>query len=268
MANRDVSEILDPVIDVCSDLYRLGWAENHAGNLSYRLTDEERDRFHSDQPARTVQLERPVTGLGGASFLVTAAGSPFRLLVKDPEQHIGVVTLAEDGASYDIVWGYRGERRPTSELPAHLRGHEERVTVDPDNRVVLHCHPTQLVAMTHVHPLDEVEFTRTLWATNSESILAIPDGVGLLPWMVCGTDLIGAESSKKLREASIVVWAYHGVLACGPSIQAAMGVVESVDKAAATWLLSRGPEHHAIDDAQLRQLADAFGIAPPARFLP
>ncbi len=110
--------------------------------------------------------------------------------------------------------------------------------------------------------------TRALWATNSESILAIPQGVGLLPWMVCGTDLIGVESAWKLRESSIVIWTCYGVLVAGASIQAAMGVVESVEKAANTWLLTRGGDRRDITRQQLLELAATFDIVPPARFLP
>lgn len=267
-ARLTVSDVLEPVVDVCADLYRQGWAENHAGNLSYLLTDAELAAFPPALDERTVAFDQAFTELGGLSFLVTAAGSPFRLLVKRPERHCGVITLSEDGHSARVVWGFEGGKRPTSELPAHLRGHQERRKVAPDNRVVMHCHPTNLVAMTHVHEADEVAITRSLWATNSESILAIPQGVGLLPWMVCGTDLIGVESAAKLRESSIVIWTCHGVLVAGASVQAAMGVVESVEKAATTWLLTRGGERRDITREQLLELAAAFDIVPPARFLP
>jgi rhamnulose-1-phosphate aldolase len=261
------ADVIEPIVDVCADLYRQGWAENHAGNLSYLLTDEELAAFPVSPEARTIAFEQPFTDLGGLSFYVTAAGSAFRLLVKAPEHHSGVITLAADGASATVVWGFEGDKRPTSELPAHLRGHQERRKVAPDNRVVLHCHPTNLVAMTHVHEADEVSLTRSLWATNSESILAIPQGIGLLPWMVCGTDLIGIESAEKLRESSIVVWSQHGVLVAGASLQGAMGVVESVEKAATTWLLTRGGDRRDITGEQLKELAAAFSLVPPARFL-
>lgn len=120
--------------------------------------------------------------------------------------------------------------------------------------------------MTQIHPLDEVALTRALWATSSESILATPNGVGLLPWMVCGTDLIGIESAAKLRDYSIVVWACHGVLAAGSTLQEVLGTVESVEKAAQTWLLTRGEGRQDITEDQLQELACAFGLKPPRRF--
>jgi rhamnulose-1-phosphate aldolase len=254
-----------PLVDACADLYRQGWAENHAGNVSIRLNSTELAAFDLGE-GRELPLAEPVPELAGESYLVTAAGSAFRLLVKNPELHAGVVTVSQAGDVLRVRWGFEDGGRPTSELPAHLRSHVARRTSAPDSRVVLHCHPTHVVAMTHVHELDEISFTRALWATNSESILATPRGVGLLPWMVCGTDTIGIESAAKLRDHEIVVWAKHGVLAAGPSLQSVIGVIESVEKSAETWLLTRG-ERDAISLPELRDLADAFGIVPPAGYL-
>jgi rhamnulose-1-phosphate aldolase len=102
---------------------------------------------------------------------------------------------------------------------------------------------------------------------NSESILAIPEGVGVLPWMVCGTDAIGVESAEKLGTSNFVVWPFHGVLVSASDPDRAVGVVESVDKAAATWLLAGKPEESGITQVQLRELSAAFGLSPDPRLL-
>ena len=44
----------------------------------------------------------------------------------------------------------------------------------------------------------------------TESIVVFPEGVGVLPWMVCGTQLIGEHTAEK-KEVSAVIWALHGV---------------------------------------------------------
>jgi rhamnulose-1-phosphate aldolase len=258
---------LTSVVDVCADIYRLGWAENHAGNLTYRLTPEQLAEFDLHEDGAPVDLPFPSPSLGGQSYLVTAAGSPFRTTVRDPRTHIGVVEIDPAGAHYVLRWGFETGRRPTSEFPAHLRAHERRQLVGSDDRVVLHCHPTHIIAMSHVHPLQEERFTRTLWSMNSESILAITEGIGLLPWMVCGTDEIGIESAVKLAWTNFVIWAYHGVLVTAGSPDAALGAIESVNKAAATWLLAGGVEGRGITIPELRELAAAFGFVPDTRML-
>jgi rhamnulose-1-phosphate aldolase len=257
---------LAAVVDACSDIYSLGWAENHAGNLTYRLTSDQLGEFElSDRPS--VALAVPYPTLGGQFYLVTAAGSPFRLTTREPEIHLGIVEISPDGAQYTVRWGFSTGKRPTSEFPAHLRAHERRQQLGTEDRVVLHCHPTNLIAMTHAHSLDEAAFTRTLWAMNSEGILAIPDGVGVLPWMVCGTDEIGIESAEKFGASNFVVWAFHGVLVAAGNPDLAVGIVESVDKAAATWLLAGAQDESGITPSQLQDLATAFGFFPEPRLL-
>ena len=56
-----------------------------------------------------------------------------------------------------LLWGYKDGGKFTSELPAHLMSHMARLSVDKDNRVVIHSHPTNTLAMNYVHELDEEE---------------------------------------------------------------------------------------------------------------
>lgn len=38
----------------------------------------------------------------------------------------------------------------------------------------MHCHPTNILAMTYVHDLDEAAFTRTLWQMCTELRGGVP----------------------------------------------------------------------------------------------
>jgi ribulose-5-phosphate 4-epimerase/fuculose-1-phosphate aldolase len=40
--------------------------------------------------------------------------------------------------------------------------------------------------------IQSARFTRLLWEGSTECLVVFPDGVGILPWMVPGTDGIGA----------------------------------------------------------------------------
>ena len=53
--------------------------------------------------------------------------------------------------------------------------------------------------MTYVHDLDEVAFTRTLWQMCTECVVVFPDGVNVLPWMLCGTNEIGVATAEKMQ---------------------------------------------------------------------
>ena len=76
--------------------------------------------------------------------------------------------------------------------------HIARLLVDEENRVVMHTHPTNTLAMNFIHKLDDKNFTHSLWQMCTEGIAVFPEGVGVLPWMLCGTNSIGEATAKKM----------------------------------------------------------------------
>ena len=63
----------------------------------------------------------------------------------------------------------------------------------------MHNHATNVLAMTHVGPTDEKEFTLALWRIIPEAIVLFPEGIGLVPFMVCGTQDIADATLEKMR---------------------------------------------------------------------
>jgi rhamnulose-1-phosphate aldolase len=125
----------------------------------------------------------------------------------------------------------------------------------------MHCHPANLLAMTYVHDLDEIKFTRTLWQMCTECIVVFPEGVNVLPWMLCGTNEIGEATAEKMLTARLVVWGQHGIYGAGRSLDEAFGLIETVEKAAQIFMLTAHlPRINTITDDQLRQLTASFGI--------
>ncbi len=72
----------------------------------------------------------------------------------------------------------------------------------------MHCHATNLIALTYVFENDTAVFTRQLWEGSTECLVVFPDGVGILPWMVPGTDEIGQATAQEMQN---IRWC------CGPS---------------------------------------------------
>ena len=249
-----------------ANMYRLGWDERNGGNISLLLDEREvADYLDLNHTIRTVpymgvnEESFDVTPLLGKIFIVTGTGKYFKNVEGDPETNLGVVRIAEKGV--EILWGYKDGGRTTSELPAHLMCHAARLKQDPDSRVVMHCHPTNLLAMTYVHELDTKSFTHTLWEMSTECIVVFPDGVEVLPWMLCGTGEIGAATAKSMQNARAVVWALHGLYGAGKSLDEAFGLVETVEKAAQIYMLTSSmPRKNTITDAQLKELADFFKV--------
>ena len=247
-----------------ANMYRLGWDERNGGNISYLLDTEEVAQYLDlKKVIRTIPTGFDATALIGKIFIVTGTGKYFKNVEGDPETNLGIIRIAEDGTTAELLWGYQDGGKFTSELPAHLMSHISRLTVDPENRVVMHCHPTNLLAMTYVHSLDTKEFTHTLWQMSTECVVVFPDGVEVLPWMLCGTNEIGEATAEKMKSARSVVWALHGLYGAGKSLDEAFGLVETVEKAATIYMLTAHlPRVNTITDEELKVLADHFHVTP------
>lgn len=247
-----------------ANMYRLGWDERNGGNISYLLDENEvAEYLDLNRVLRTIPLagvneaEFDVTPLLGKIFIVTGTGKYFKNVEDDPETNLGIVRIVKNGV--ELLWGYKDGGRTTSELPAHLMCHMARLKVDPENRVVMHSHPTHTLAMNYVHELDEKKFTHTLWEMCTECIAVFPDGVGILPWLLCGTNSIGVATAKKMEEFRLVIWAMHGIYGAGKTIDETFGLIETVEKAAQIYMLTAHlPRINTIKDEQMKELAELF----------
>lgn len=256
---------LQEMCDTTANLYRLGWDERNGGNISY-LLDEEDVKQYLDitHVVRTVPMSFDATALVGKYFIVTGSGKYFKNVKGKPAESLGVIRIAEDGKSYELLWGFEDGGVATSELPTHLMNHIQRLEVDPNHRVIMHCHATNIIGMTFTHSLDEVAFTKTLWEMCTECIVVFPDGVGIIPWMVPGTDAIGEASAVKMKDMRIVIWPHHGIFGAGTTMDETFGLIETAEKAAEVYTIvcAQGGKKQTITDQQLQDLADAFGVTP------
>ena len=122
--------------------------------------------------------------------------------------------------------------------------------------------------MNYVHELDEAKFTHTLWEMCTECIAVFPEGVGVLPWMLCGTDEIGIATAEKMRDFRVVVWALHGVYGAGKTMDEVFGLIETVEKAAQIFMLiGSRPRVNTIKDEDMVKLAELFGVKYRKDFL-
>lgn len=250
------------MVRTATEMYRHGWDERNGGNISLLLEEEQvRPYLAPGRVVREIPTGFSCPALDGRFFLVTGTGRYFKNVQYAPEVNLGLVRLADGGANAQLLWGFADGGRFTSEFPAHMLSHAARLRVDADNRVVMHCHPTNLLAMTYVHSLEERAFTRTLWQMGTECAVVFPDGVNVLPWMLCGTNEIGEATAAKMATARLVVWAQHGIYGAGQDLDETFGLIETAEKAAEVYMkIAHLPLVNTIDDAQMQQLAAHFGV--------
>ena len=251
-----------------ANMYRLGWDERNGGNISYLLKEEEvAEYLDLNNVIRTIPLmgvnevDFDASPLEGKIFIVTGTGKYFKNVESDPETNLGIVRIGKGGKNVELLWGYKDGGRPTSEFPAHMMSHIARLSVDPENRVVMHSHPTNTLAMNFVHELDEKKFTHSLWEMCTECIVVFPEGVGVLPWMLCGTSEIGKATAEKMKEFRLVVWAMHGIYGAGKTLDETFGLIETVEKAAQIYMLTAHlPRVNTIKDEDMLKLLELFGV--------
>ena len=203
--------------------------------------------------------------------MVTGSGKYFRNVILDPAANTCIIEVDDKGENFRICWGLVNGGRPTSELPSHLMNHEVKKEVSGGkHRVIYHAHPTNIIALTFVLPLDDKVFTRELWEMATECPVVFPDGVGVVGWMVPGGRDIAVETSKLMRKYDVAIWAHHGMFVSGEDFDLTFGLMHTVEKSAEILVkvLSIRPDKlQTITPQNFRDLAVDFHVTLPEEFL-
>ena len=267
-------DFINELCHVTYDMWNKGWDEYNGGNVSYRLTENEVKTlekglaktpysFYPDNRIETEVLDVP-KHIQGEYILITASGSHFRTLCLQPHVDTGIIKLTSKG--YQVVAGFVTGKRPTSEIFMHILAHAARLKVDPNHRVVIHNHATNIAVYSLLDEVTSESLTLDLWSVLTESIVVFHDGIAVLPWEVPGTKLIGVDTARELATHRLVVWAKHGVLSTGKDYQDCFGLIETADKAAHIALeLKRVSgksvsENNVLSKADLRKICDVLGV--------
>ncbi|WOC32745.1 MULTISPECIES: rhamnulose-1-phosphate aldolase [Caproicibacterium] len=261
-------------IRMCNDGWLQGWHERNGGNLTYRMTAKEAEaaRPFFGAPREWVEMDVQAKNLAGEFFVTTGSGKYLRNVVLSPAENIGIVEINAAGNGYRIVWGLENGAKPTSEFPTHFLNHSVRKTASGGtNRVIYHCHATNVIALTYLLPLTDRDFTRALWQSATECPVVFPAGVGVVPWMVPGGREIALATSKKMETYDAAVWAQHGLFVSGPDFDTAFGLAHTIEKSAEIyWKVLAGGQgkiRQTITDDDLRAIARDFGVTLNEAFL-
>jgi rhamnulose-1-phosphate aldolase len=264
--NEKLRKTIRSVASTGQWLWEKGWAEKNAGNLSCDVTDSVRVR-KGDLKASGF---RPLPGfpreLAGRSLLVTGTGTRFRDIEKNQAGCLCVLRLSEKGDGYHFLWG--GESpgfRPTSEITSHLRMQHSLLRMGGRSKTVLHTHPNELIALTHLPGTNgQDNLNRALWSMIPEAKLFVPRGVGWVPYRLTGSgDLAEATLEVLDRGYRVVLWEKHGALAVGADPEEAFDLLDAMNKAAVLYLLclQTGQKPQGLTMEQVEEIARTY----PAR---
>lgn len=263
------SSFMIEIRKICNLMYNKGWDERNGGNVSYLLTEKEILKYSSELNfnGREFELESPIPSLSEKYFLITGTGKYLKNVFEFPKENLGIINISSDGKFYKIIWGLP-DFKPTSELSTHLLCHKTRLEQDKEHKVLIHNHATNIEAMTFIENLTDKDFTRTLWKMQTESIVVFPEGIGILPWMICGSNNIGKATANKMKKYRLVVWAHHGILGAGKDFDETFGLIETAEKAAEIYIkIANLNIKQKIKDEELKELAMAFNVNFNKEFL-
>lgn len=257
--SQELKKIIDDITKVALYLWERGWAERNAGNISVNITELASDRRKSYIESPKISLKIFPPELFGGCFLITTTGSRFRDLVQQPEKNLLIFHITDELDGYHILWGGKGlERRPTSEFISHLKIHAFLLSNNLPQKVILHTHPTQLIALTHIEQYNRGEaLNHLLWSMHPEVKIVLPEGVGLAPYRCPGSTELAEATVKALEHHRVVLWEKHGCLAIGTDVFEAFDLIDAVNKAAEIFFIcqSAGFEPSGLSQEQLAELA-------------
>ncbi len=247
------------LVSVSSWLAQKGWSEAGSGNISIRLPQLP-DGVDPMPTLPAIDLPMQVPELTGRILMITAAGSRAREMETRLAEGIGLFQVAASGKQMSCLWG---NPRVTSELPAHLAIQAKLVESRPNHLVVLHTHPANLIALTHLARLqDSRAISEALLRMQSEAHILFPEGIHYVPYSTPGSVELGQRSAEALETAQVLLWHMHGAVATGETLSRALDYLEYVDKMAEVyWILrSAGVHPRGMRDEDIRSALEHFNL--------
>ncbi|GEA88868.1 class II aldolase/adducin family protein [Cellulomonas cellasea] len=264
----ELDELLRSMGAAGSRISDIDASEAGAGNISvYAGWDVElRHRFPQQED---VALPLPVPALAGRTLLVTGSGRRLRQIHQDPEANVGALRVHGDGLTATLFTSPRRLfEQLTSELNSHLAVHQDHVARRGlDLHAVVHAQPMHLTYLSHIPAYrDTAAFNARVLRWEPESIVALSEGIGVLPFLVPGSEGMMKANVEGLREHQIVLWSKHGIMARSDvSVTRAVDRIEYAETGARYEYMNivAGGAAEGLTDAEISEVAAQFGIVSP-----
>ncbi len=265
--NKALKRTIKDIAEVAEYLWQRGWAERNAGNISVNINDIFQGEIEDYNSYPFFKLDREYSILSGGYFFVTGTGKRMRDLSRKPMKNALLIRLNEKADGYWIISQKKKMQdnfMPTSELPSHLAIHELFAQRGSNEKVVLHTHANELVALTQLREYCEKEkLNNLLWGMHPETMVFVPKGVGFVPYIMPGSLEIADATIEILKKHDVAIWEKHGVFAVGPDVFETFDMIDILAKSARIFFMCKGtglePEGLADKElAALKELASRF----------
>jgi rhamnulose-1-phosphate aldolase len=156
----------------------------------------------------------------------------------------------------------------TSEFNSHLAVHDDQLArTGGDFNALIHAQPPHLTYLSHVPDYrDQKRMNRRLMRWEPETIVQLPEGVAVLPFILPGSPELMRATVAGLRAHQVVVWSKHGVMArSAVSVRGAADRIDYLEAAAHYEYLNllNGGLADGLTKDELRQVVSSLGVETP-----
>ncbi len=261
----ELNEILASIGEAGGRIAAIGASEGGAGNISVCIgwPIEVRRQFPVTEE---IPLPLSAPHLAGRRIIVTGSGRRLRDIATDPAANLGVVLVHPGGETGTLHTSPRCLFDGlTSEWNSHLGIHDDTIArADTNFHAVMHAQPPHLVYLSHVPEYrDEAYFNRRLLRWEPETIVNLPQGIGVLAFMLPGSAQLMEANVASLRTHRVVLWGKHGVVARSDiSVTRAADRIEYAETAARYEYMDlvAGQRAEGLSLDEMRAVVAAFNV--------
>jgi rhamnulose-1-phosphate aldolase len=261
----ELDEFLSAIGAAGQRISEIAASEGAAGNISICIgwPIEVRRRFPLAEP---LELPLPAPALAGMHIIVSGSGRRLRDIHADPAANLGVVAIDADGRAGRLHTSPRRLfARVSSEFNSHLAVHNDQIAQTGANfHALIHAQPPHLTYLSHLPAYrDQDFFNRQLLRWEPETIVNLPEGIGILPYRLPGSPAMMEANVAGLRAHRIVVWSKHGVMArSDQSVTKAADRIEYAETAALYEYMDlvNGSKAEGLTPDELREVVRTFNV--------
>jgi rhamnulose-1-phosphate aldolase len=260
-----LARLLKEIGDVGKRLSELGASEGAAGNIS--MCVRQPLKVTEIFPELTmIDLPVPAPDLVGANLIVTGSGRRLREIADAPTANLACIVVLDGGLQAMMFTSPEAQfKRVTSEFNSHLAIHQDQMRLRPvEIHSVVHAQPRHITFLSHISKYQNGEYLNThLLRWQPETIMNFPEGIGVLPFLLPGSQQLMMETMLCMRDHQMVVWSQHGIIVrADKSILHTLDLVEYVETAAHYEALNlyTGETSSGIDPEHLRAIAEIWKV--------
>ncbi len=262
--NKQIKKTILQVSEVAQYLWQKGWAERNAGNISVNINHLITNELDNLSEYPSFDLPEKYPQLANHYFFVTGTGKRMRDLARSPLKNALIIKISEEADSYYLISKNKEKEdgfMPTSELPTHLAIHQQIKAKGGKEKVILHAHALELIALTHSPEIKSKDIINNIvWGMHPEAMTFIPKGVGFVPYTIPGSVDIAKKTLQEFKNHDVVLWEKHGVFAIGEDVFETFDNIDIISKSAKIWFMCKqaGFEPEGLTDKQLKELKATF----------